>query len=143
MKFISSTMTISSNIILGASITTSKIAMVISALGERVKNRNSDFPPNDTWVDCSAYQTYCSEFEFRKYSPRFNPNLETFFRFYNDFEGLSRSFPCTLVGYKSVLHQSLIALSFFPSQNPLMTPWTKRNRLKLLENHLGKILVLY
>ena len=125
MKFISSTMTISSNIILGASITTSKIAMVISALGERVKNRNSDFPPNDTWVDCSAYQTYCSEFEFRKYSPRFNPNLETFFRFYNDFEGLSRSFPCTLVGYKSVLHQSLIglakgfALSFFPHKIPL------------------------
>ena len=127
------------NLTLGTNATNAEIATVVNALGDRIRSRHSDFPPNGTWVDSAAHQTYRSEFEFRRYAPKFNPNLDTFSRFYDDFEGVSRSFPCTLEGYKSVLHQSLIgsakgiALNFAPHRVPYDT-MTKDEYVKSLRD---------
>ena len=112
--------TASNNTLLADDATTPQIVAAINRMG----GRSSDFPPSDSWVDSTAHQTYRSEFEFRKYAPKFNPSLDTFSRFHENFEGISKSFPCTTMGYKSILHQSLIgsakgiALSFAPHKEP-------------------------
>ena len=117
-------MATSTNNTLGSNASTADMITAINNLEKKLSARNSDFPPSDTWVDDTAHQTYRSESEFRKYAPKFNPNLDTFSRFYDNFEGVSKSFPCTPMGYKSVLHQSLmgsargIALSFAPHRSP-------------------------
>ena len=109
---------------LRADATNAQIVGAINDLGVQLKSKHQDFPPDASLVDRTAHQTYRSEFEFRKYAPKFNPNLETFSRFYDNFEGVSKSFPCTSVGYKSILHQSLvgsargIALSYAPHKEP-------------------------